>query len=64
MATQVLFRAIENPDMGTRDGEEGWEVFLNGRKVTQIRNDQDCIADGALDPLWKELDLELTWDEE
>jgi hypothetical protein len=51
-------------DDGIEDGTHGWDAFVNDRFVTRLRSGDMDVADSRLDPLWKELgiDINFEWD--
>ncbi len=59
--TNVTFRAIQEPNK-RRDGEDGWEISVNGELVTTVCNDDLDISDNALQPLWERLGIKLEFD--
>jgi hypothetical protein len=54
MMTEVIF---------IDDGEGGWDIEVNGKRVANIRKDETNVADLALQPLWDELEIDLEFDE-
>ena len=60
---QLTFRAVKGDD-GIEDGTHGWDAFVNDRFVTRLRSGDMDVADSRLDPLWKELgiDINFEWD--
>lgn len=61
MKRKIEFIAIED-SRDNRDGEAGWQIFVDGELIIAIDNDETDIADHSLDELWKALDIELVFD--
>lgn len=55
----VTFEAL--PCDGSRDGENGWKVLVDGQPVIESVNDLD-IGNNDLDPLWEVLGVSLKFD--
>ena len=59
---QLRFVAIQNEEDGSRDGEEGWKVFIDDAEVCMVDNDEMDVSDTALDPIWAALGVEIKFD--
>ena len=53
--------ALED-EAGGREGEGGWEIFVDGVPITAVENDEMDVSDQKLNKLWESLNIELIFD--
>jgi hypothetical protein len=58
---QVKFIAKQDTD-GSRDGEAGWIIIVDGVEICEVDNDEMDVSDNALSLLWTALELQITFD--
>lgn len=58
---KVKFVALED-EAGGREGEGGWEIFVDGVPITTVENDEMDVSDQKLNKLWESLNIELIFD--
>lgn len=57
----VLFRALAD-DAGSREGEAGWEILVDGHIIGRLEPDEMDISDDSLKVLWEALGVDVKFD--